>query len=392
MQKLTLQKPARATLFAGGMYFGYYFALGTFMPYINLYFERIGLSGVQIGSLTALPVLVVSATSLLWGTVADAFRWHKKILSIALLLTPLAVLLIPRTNEFVLLIPIILAYAFFGSPIVPLLDSSALEIAKTSGSSYGQLRVWGSIGWSVSTWLIGASIERTDIRIFFYLYAIFMGVLLLASFIQPGRVYTNLNPSLKLNFRGFLRFDIVIFLVSIYLISTTSGVVYAFFSIYMDRIGAGEGMIGLGWSLGSLTEIPVMLFSALLLRRIGAAGLLKISFVTYMVRWFLFSFITQPELALMVQLLHGLSFGMFLVGSVTFLSERAPLGMETTAQAIFSTVTFGFGSITGAMLGGYLLDRVGISNLFVVLSGISLAGFLLFNFAGNFRERILRLA
>ncbi|RPI80877.1 MAG: MFS transporter, partial [Chloroflexi bacterium] len=377
------RKPAGSSVYAGGMYFGYYLALGSLLPFISLYYERIGLTGVQIGVLTALPVLILSSTTLLWGAIADKFRLHKKILSAALLLTPLAVLIVPQTIEFLPLIPVILAYAISTSPIVPLMDSMALEIAEANRTSYGQLRVWGSIGWTLSTLLIGSLIEQAGIRIFFYTYAGIMGALFLLSFFQPARTHQQ-TVSGNQNFRRFFRLDIIIFLLSVYLISITNGALYGFFSIYMDGIGANESVIGLSWSLSSLSEIPVLIFSALAIRRIGSTGLLKISFIIYSLRWFLFAFINQPGLALLVQLLHGMTFGTFLVGSVTYMNERAPEGMGTTAQAVLNTVTFGLGAITGSLLGGYLVDNFSMSSLFLVLSGIAGSAFFLFRLVPKF--------
>lgn len=368
------------------MYFGYYLALGSLMPFISLYYERIGLNGVQIGVLTALPVLVLSTTTLFWGSIADAFRLHKKILIVSLLCTPLAVLLIPRTTSFPGLIPVILVYALFSSPIVPLLDSMSLEIAEANRTSYGQLRVWGSIGWSLSTWFIGSLIEQAGLRIFFYAFAAVMGLLFLLSFFQPPRARTQ-KLAAQFSFRPFFRLDILIFLLSVYLISTTNGALYAFFSIYMDGIGAAESIIGLSWSIASISEIPVMFFSALAIRRVGPAGMLKISFLVYALRWFLLAFIDEPVWALVLQLLHGVTFGTFLTASVTYINERAPQGMGTTAQAVLNTFTFGLGSITGSLLGGYLVDALNMPSLFLVLSGIAGSAFLLFSLGKSIFSR-----
>lgn len=138
---------------------------------------------MQIGSLAAIPVLVLSLTSLLWGALSDAFRLHSRILSLALLLSPITVLMLSRTDQYPALANLILVYALFSSPIVPLL-------------------------------------------------------------------------------------------ASVFLLATTTGAVYAFYRIYMDGIGAGEGSIGLGWALAAVSEIPVMIFSGEIMRRIGAGGFL----------------------------------------------------------------------------------------------------------------------
>ena len=125
------------------------------------------------------------------------------------------------------------------------------------------------------------------------------------------------------------------------------------------------------------------MYAGVLMRRMGSAGLLKLAFFVYAARWLLLSFIEDPGLAVAAQLLHGLSFAAFLTAGVTYLSERTPQGLSTTAQAVFNVVCFGLASMAGALLGGYLYDTVGMADLLRVLSLVTLAGLLLFWFAGR---------
>ena len=125
-----------------------------------------------------------------------------------------------------------------------------------------------------------------------------------------------------------------------------------------------------------------MMLSGRVIGKIGSKGLLMIAFIMFAVRWMLLSFVHTPFWALTIQLLHGPSFASFLVGSVTFIQERTPEGLNPTALAIFNPVTYGLGSIVGSLLGGYLLDQVGMSVLFQVFSVIA-AGSLLFFMAGQ---------
>jgi PPP family 3-phenylpropionic acid transporter len=372
----------------GGMYLFYYMAIGAFMPFISLYYERLGLSGVQIGTLAALPVLVFSSTTLFWGGIADALHWHNKILRTALLTSPLAVFMLSRVDSFTALIPFVVTYAVFSSSIIPLLDSGALEVAKTHQRNYGDLRVWGTVGWSISSVLVGALVEKFSIQWLFFSYIVFMILTLLVSLFQPGRrqvLPTSLASGLK---HLLIRRNFLIFLFSIFLLSVTLGAVNSFFSIYLDEIGAKEGIIGLGWALAAVSEVPVMLLSSAIMRHIGSSGLLKVAFITFALRWLLFSFIDTPTWALFVQLMHGLSFAAFLVGGVTYINERTPEGLGTTAQAIFNTATFGLGSIVGSLSGGYLYDLAGMMTLFRILSLVAIIGLAIF-WLGNRSDRIL---
>jgi predicted MFS family arabinose efflux permease len=55
------------------------------------------------------------------------------------------------------------------------------------------------------------------------------------------------------------------------------------------------------------------------------------------------------------------------------MGERAPAGLGTTAQAVFTTVSYGLAAIVGALGGGYLYDRIGMAGLFRVLFAVGVA-------------------
>ena len=85
-----------------------------------------GLSGVQIGALSALNVLVSSPAAILWSGIADRLKVHRRVLLISVLAAPICVWLLGRTTSFGLFIPITLAYGLAIAPIIPLLDGAAL--------------------------------------------------------------------------------------------------------------------------------------------------------------------------------------------------------------------------------------------------------------------------
>ena len=368
------------------MYLGYFLALGALLPYINLYYGRMGLSGIQIGTLAALPVLVASLATLLWGGVADRFTWHDGILRMALLVCPISVFTLSKANSFAALIPIVVLYALFNSPILPILDSAALEAARTYRDTYGNLRVWGTIGWSVSTLAVGALIEKFNITWFVYSYIVFILFTFLLSLRQSTRM-PPLRFPVRQGLNQLLSPYFFIFLLSIFLLTMTSGAFHAFFSIYLDGINAKESLIGLAWTLASLSEIPIMLRSGYIIEKISAGGLLKISFLAYALRWLLLSLISTPLWALLTQLLHGLSFAAFLVGGVTYIYELAPEGLNTTAQSIFNSVSFGLASIAGSLLGGYFYDALGMPPMFRFISLIAIIAFFVFYLSDKSRAK-----
>ena len=361
-------------LTARALYFCYYMALGSLLPYLNLYFERNGLTGIQIGTLSALGVLVSSPAAILWSRIADQLQVHRRLLIISVIAAPVCVLLLGRTTSFPRFVPIIIAYALSIAAIVPLLDGAALDAARTHGRSYGAVRVGGTIGWIISVALVGVLIQAYDIHWLFYSYAACMALMLVFSAFQTRRTQ-SLQAPWSANVRVLLSDPkVVFFLISVFVVAVGNGAAQNFFSLYMDGIGAGEGVIGAAWVVAAVSEVPMMMYAGHLMQRIGAVGLLKVAFFVYGLRWLLLSFIQDPGWAVAAQLLHGLSFGALLTAGVTYLSERTPEGLTTTAQSIFNTACFGVATLVGSITGGYLYDHSGMTLFFRIFSLTTFVG------------------
>jgi PPP family 3-phenylpropionic acid transporter len=358
-------------------YLVYFGAVGCIFPYLNLYYGRVGLSGLQIGILAAIPSVVVPLAAPVWGILADSLNLHRTLLGVAVAGTIVPVLLLSASSAMSWLVPVTFVYAFFYGPIGPLIDSTALEVAEAEGRSYGELRAWGTIGFIVSTWALGRIMERTGLTSLFFGYALFMVAALVVSRYIPPRGAVWATPKLRglrilLSDRVF-----VLFLVSIFLLSVAVTAVNNFFSLYMDALGASEGVVGLAWAIAALSEVPVMFLSGVLLRRLTARGLLIVGFSTYALRWLLYSQIRSPEMILLVQLLHGFSFGAFFVAGVVYTRERAPKELAATGQALFSGTASGFAGLVGGVVGGYLYDQAGVLNLFGICSLAAMSALLL---------------
>jgi len=358
-------------LYARSLYFCYYLAQGAFYPFLNLYYERIGLNGLQIGLLASIPALMRPFAGPLWGGLADRLGIHRHLLTLALVGTLVAGFSYSFTSLFTLLFLISLIYAFSGSSIAPLMDSAALEVASSQARSYGQLRVWGTLGWIVSTWTVGW-LMQDELGRFFYAFAAFMALAIVVSLFQPPRRHLWRRP-LREGLRQILDQRLtVLFLASVFLLSVTIAARQQFFSIYMATIGSSEGLIGFAWAVSAMSEVPMMLLSGTLIRKMGIRGFLVMGFLVYALQWALLSVISVPQWIVVAQLLWGISFTAFMVGGVTYIDRLAPAGLGATAQAIFSSTTLGLGAFAGALLGGFLYDQIGLARMFLMNSGLAL--------------------
>lgn len=361
-------------------YLLYFAALGCTFPYLNLYYQRIGLTGLQIGLLTAIPPLAAPLVSVVWGLLSDSLRWRRSLLCVATGGTIVPLLLLSVSRSLALLVGLTAVYALFSGPVAPLADSAALEAVKAGKRSYGQVRLWGSLGYVFAAWALGLVIERTSLRSLFYGYAALMVLGFVVSLRLPARRRTWSGPGLPALRKLLGDRALLVFLGSVFFLSSAVAATENFFGLYLKGIGGGPGLVGLAASIAALSEVPVLAVSGALARRLSARGLYALGAVIWALRFLLYSVITSPRAVLAVQALHGASYASYFVGGVLYTSERAPEGLSATAQALFSGTAYGIGTVAGALAGGYLYDRVGMASLFrlcALSTGVALMAFLL---------------
>lgn len=99
------------------------------MPFINLRFSQRGLSGGQIGLISALLPLLTLTFAPALAALADRRGSRVRFLALALVIFALALLLLTLARGFVLIVPLMLLLAIGRSPVGPLGDSLVVRMA-----------------------------------------------------------------------------------------------------------------------------------------------------------------------------------------------------------------------------------------------------------------------
>lgn len=79
-------------------------------------------------------------------------------------------------------------------------------------------------------------------------------------------------------------------------------------------------------------ELPFFFLSSFILKKLGHINTMNLVLIGLGTRLILYSTLTSPWFALPVELLHGLSYGVFYATMASYASIVAPLGTETTIQ------------------------------------------------------------
>lgn len=356
----------RAKIVGRALYFFFYAALASVMPFLTLYYQDLGLSGQQIGSLAALQPLVTMVAAPAWGALADATSQHRRILLSGMMLSALAVAAFPLAQSFWDVTLCVFAFALFSAPLISLIDNSTLQQLGPRRDLYGLQRVWGSYGWGIAGYATGWMMGWQGLPVIFIIFPVLIALTLVIALRFPVS-----QSALGLAFgRGlaglFSNRRWLFFLAVVWVTGVGFGMYVNFSLIFMRSIGVTEPQLGLVQAIQIVSEIPFLLASGQLTKRFGPRGLLALGAFGFSLRTGLMALAVVPWQALLISFLHGPTYVMVWVAGVEYASLIAPRGLGATAQGMFGGVYSGLGFASGALLGGWLFDSLGVRPQFLI--------------------------
>jgi PPP family 3-phenylpropionic acid transporter len=356
------------------LYFLVFCCTASWLPIFAEYLKDHGLNGIEIGAVLSVTPFMMFLVQPFYGMVADRLG-YKRCLLLSSGLTAISYTFYLLQGGFVFLFIVTIFMSLFYNTLQPILDSLSLKLAKSNPAfSYGTLRIAGAAGWAFTGIVAGHYIDVVNTTIIFVISTISMLLTFLFSFsLKPDkeRPASSNNQSFK-NLREVFGNKILIFLlISVFLISAGATTIWNFYSIYMKENGASASLVGYGISLQGLCELPLFYFSAKIIRRFGIKTTLLITVFTTAFRMLLYSLIKNPNVALYIEVLHGISWSLFWVVCVEYVNMLVREDWRATGQSLLYAAYYGVGAIVGNFWTGYLYNtKMKVAGIFLLNSGI----------------------
>lgn len=349
------------------IYFLYFGAVGTTLPYFAPYLRDLGFSGSAIGTVQMLAPLVAPAAALGWAALADRTGRPERMLRLATLVSLGAALFLPWAVTPLAVGAVVLFQSLGDRAVVPLLDSLTMEqVRRSPGQSYARIRLGGSLGFAVLALLAGGLLawrgdRPADPLVPWLILSLVAGYALAVRGLPRGEPPGGERPG-WLAVRPLLRNRRLLLLLA-------GGAVHwlacapfhLFFGLLVRDRALPSAVTGLGMGAGVLAEIAVLLLFPRLAGRWSLTGLFTVAFAGSSLRWLLLSQAESAAAVIALQLFHGLTFGLFWSCSVEAMSRMVPAPLRATGQALFTAVVFGAGNAIGYQLSGLALDWYGRS-------------------------------
>jgi len=358
--------------------FLYFSTIGILLPFLPLLLQSRGLDAGQIGILLAIGPFVSMLVQSPWGYLSDRLQTVRKVIILQISVTFLLSLVLFQLHSFYWLIPVMFLFYAFAWPPIPLLDCLVLATIREAGGSFGSYRLWGSLGFALTALAAGTTLAAVGIERVNYIYQGLLLLALLLAFLAHDAPPAG-RPATPAQLGALVgRREVLVFLLFIALISTTNKANDAFLGIYIHELGGTEAEVGWAWTVGPLSEVPVFALSGLLFARFNELALLALAAAIYSLRWFLFTTTGDPYAVILIQLLHGLSFGLFYMSAVSYISKIVPPELRASGQGLLSTFAGGVAGIAGSLLGGFVMDEMDSRYLYYSCSLLALPAIVAF--------------
>ena len=343
----------RLALFYGAIFT----VIGCQMPFFPVWLRAIGIDAAWIGVISAVPAVTRFTVLPIVTGFAERRGAVRSAMMATAVITTFGFAAIGTQH---LPLAVFLAYAVTAAswtPTVPLTDAYALRGVARYGLDYGPLRLWGSAAFIVGalgSGLLAGMIAAEHLIWIIVATGAFAAVVSLG--LQPlesRQVQAPVRQSsgALLHDPGFLAI-----IAASALIQGSHSTFYVFGSITWQLAGLGGLTIAALWVLGVVAEIVVFALSPRFTLR--PSMLVVIGGVGAVLRWL--STAQEPPVAVLavVQLAHGVSFGLTQVGIMGLMVRHVPMPVITRAQGYLAACG-GIVASTASIVSGAIYTRYG---------------------------------
>lgn len=395
-------------------------------PYIILFFISIGLNPIQAGFVGGIRLIGTIAGGFLWGILADSKKCYRAIIVLSslgnivtMMLQPLLSLwigapghnkcpteVVPVMNStvrgknktlpfaqqfhsyennhllFYTILLINILQKIFESCHPGFADSGVMEKCRTQPNqpSFGFQRMFGPIGFTTAVLLTNLILDYfpeagiTCYTAIFLMNSLFsMGYLINGYILYTGLKFNHKekikNKSIIEKLKKMLSFQMLFFLLTVLVMGIVYGVFLNFTSLLVKDIDAPNIITGISFAVSGIATMLAYFFGERMITILrGTWNSLFLCFFSYFVRFLAMYYLQNPWLLPLLQMLHGLGFGLFMISCIHHIKDCFEPEIRTTIYSVFNTLQSGVGVIIVNIAAGKIYKDFNARTLFLLAS------------------------
>ncbi|CCD91871.1 putative Permease of the major facilitator superfamily; 3-phenylpropionic acid transporter [Bradyrhizobium sp. ORS 375] len=377
-RQISTTSPVLSRRFAGrlGLFYGAVFALsGTHLPFFPVWLRAIGVDAAWIGIIIAVPAVTRFTVLPLITSLAERRQALRGALRLTTFATASGFTVLGLQHQPWLVLLVYVGLCSLWTPVVPLTDAYALRGVMSYGLNYGRLRLWGSAAFIVGTLLCGGLADVVPApQLIWIIVALALCGAASGLLLQPlPPLPRSTGPAQDgRSLLGSPRFLCII--AASALIQGSHAAYYTFSAIEWKAQGLSGLTIAWLWTMGVLAEI--ILFALSPRFTLSPAILVVIGAVAAVLRWVLTAQEPHAVGLAAVQISHGFTFGLTLVGTMGLLVREVPAHLTARGQGYYSAASGVVGS-AASILSGPLYAAYGPGVYYAMAAMAGLGGALM---------------
>jgi len=349
----------------GAMMFLQYAIWGAWAPVLSDYLQNnLGFDGIQTGIIYSLLPLATIIAPFIGGQIADRYLSGEKFIAVLQLLGGALLIWVSTMSDYRLMAWVMLFYCLLYAPTLALTNSVAFINLKNSEKEFGQIRVWGTIGWiaaglGLTLWRNlsggGGIAMQGDTLLLAGIFSLIMG------FFAFGLPHTppqkeGTKPLAFLEALKMLRDkNFLIFIIISFVVATELMFYYILTAPFLTspQIRVSQANLPMVMAIAQLAEIFVMaLLLPYLIKKTSIRKILALGVLAWPLRYIIFAVGTPAWLVIASLSLHGFCFVFFFVAAFIYVDTVAPKDIRHSAQSLITLVTYGIGNYLGSLFAG----------------------------------------
>lgn len=368
----------------------YFGAFAAMMGYASVYLLYKGFSNSTIGIILSLCSILAVFMQPALASFADN---HKNIeirkiintiVAIAIILS-VALLVIP-TNQTLIFILIVAIFSL-ETTIMPLINTLAFIFEKYGIQiNFGIARGLGSVAYALTSMALGYIVEWFSPDLLPICYVVFNALLFIVVhlFVLPKNAQivnadeeseteaeVQENVSL-LKFAGKYK-KFIVFLLGFVLVYFAHTIINNFFIQIITNVGGNSSDMGNAVFLAAMLELPTMAYFTKLSQKVNCGTLIKASIVLFLAKHAITYLATNMIMIYIAQVLQMGAYALFIPASVYYVNCKVDNKDIVKGQS-FVTTSMTMSGVFANIIGGILLDAVGVSEVLLIGVILSLIG------------------
>ena len=256
--------------------------------------------------------------------------------------------------------------ALFSTSVNPMIDAIVIRNANYFQYNFATIRMGGTVGYAVIVLLVGVYLRKNPSAQFFLASIGYLILLLLLLRLPESENHQPIAIKKALPFwqqfklsEIFVDKTIYFVLAFAFIYQLGASFLGSFLGVYTVELGYGQAQVGLLSCVQACSEIPVLLLIQKLSKKFGTLHL--IAAATFLMGARLITASGGSLLFLILaQAMQGITYMIVHFCCATYIASHAKEGKASQGQSVLYIVQTGIASILGNILGGKIIDRIGI--------------------------------